>query len=150
MESRSLSRRSLIWDWRPDTVKRRVFRQHGAVAEVAEAFADRALLGVALDRGSNERDGFVDGDVGGEKAVQARAVVLGAEVKRVFVRRAADEANLREVGTRATVGAAGDAQADGVVAQPGFVQHRFEFLEDFGQHAFAFRKRQPTGRQRDA
>ncbi len=121
-----------------------------AVAEIAEAFAFVALEGVALDDRREQRDGVVDGDAGRDEAVEAGAVVLRAEIERVLVRRLADEADLGEIGARAAVGAAGDAQADGVVAQAGFVEDGFEFFQDFGQDAFAFGEGEAAGRQRDA
>jgi len=128
-------------------VKCSIRRQYGAVAEVTEAFTLIALGGVALEDRAEHFDGAIDRGAGREKAVKPGAFVAGAEVERVFVRGLAHESDLAEVGARAAIWAAGDANADGILAEAVFVENGFEFFQNLGQGALALGEGEATGGQ---
>src|SRR5688572_3360554 len=93
----------------------------GADHEVTEVFTRIPLLRVALeDRGQQAAD-LVRVDVLAIQLVQALAGVATTQIEIVAVRTAADEADLRDEGTAATVRAAGHADGDRVVAEAGIL-----------------------------
>ena len=106
-----------------------------------------ALEGVALDDRAEHFDGTVHRRAGRHEAVEARAVIGGADIEGVFVRRFADEADFAEVGAGAAVRATGDADADGIVGEAVLLEDGFEFFEQLGQGAFAFGEGEATGGQ---
>src|SRR5690349_3599650 len=77
------------------------FPQH-ALAPIAEALATVALLGVTGKNGAQFADDVLAFDGFLKDAIETGARFVAPEINLIFVRRFADESDLRHVGTRTT------------------------------------------------
>ena len=133
-------------------IRRSAGRRHvaGANHEVAEALAGGAFDGVVADDRAEQRHDFGREHGGLVENVQSRAVERGAEINVVFARRATHEGDFPEPGAAAAVGAAGDAERDGVVAQARGLHLDLKLRDEFGQVTLALGEGQAAGGQRHA
>jgi hypothetical protein len=91
--------------------------------------------------------GIIDCHAGRKQAVQPGALVARSEVKGVLAGRASHKPDLRQVGSRTTVGAARDAKADRIVLQAQLLQNGLKAFEKLRKRPLTFRQRQTAGRQ---
>ncbi len=131
-------------------IRRCAGRRHVADAnhEVAEALAGSAFDGVVADDRAEQRHDFGREHGGLVENVQTRAVERGTEINVVFARRTTDEADFSEPRAAAAVGAAGDAERDGVVAQAGGLHLGLKLRDELRQVTLALGEGQAAGRQR--
>lgn len=117
----------------------------GADAEIAEALACLTFLGIARDDGGEQGFDILGLHAFLEELGKALAGEAAAEVNIVFARSAADEGDLRDVGTGTAVRAAGHADGDGIVAQAVFLDGFLELGEQIGQVTLRLGQRESAG-----
>ena len=117
---------------------------------VAEALALRALRGIACEQRIQGGEELRLVDVFAMQGVEPLAAVVGTEHQVVAARRLADQGDLAEVGPRAAVRAAADAQVDRRFVDAVRGEQRFDACHEIGQVAFGLGHRQAAGRQRHA
>ena len=94
-----------------------ILRKNHPVTKIAESFPGFPLEGIALDHRGEHRDRIIDGDARGGETVEAGAIIAGTKIQGIFVRGLADEGDLAQVGTGTTVRAAGNPDADRILAE---------------------------------
>src|SRR5204863_1911354 len=103
--------------------------------EIAEPFTGPAIAGVSGELLGEDLEDACFADILRMEPIQPLAVEAAAEIKVVLARRASRQRDLGDVGPRAAVGAAADADRDRLLHEPVPLEDRFDLGEEVGQVA---------------
>lgn len=118
--------------------------------EVAEAFTLFTLFGVTEQDGLELVYDLLMSDRSAVELVETLALKSGTQIEIILTRHFADQANLAEIGSTATIGATGGADDNFVVQQAGLFEDDFQIRDQTGQVALGLGEGEATGRQRHA
>src|SRR6185437_11164952 len=129
---------------------KRGFEPLGAdpVTEIAEAFAGAALGGEDGEELAELLRHLGIRHAVDQQGVEARALEITADEKRVEAGHAADDADIAGIGAGAAIGAAGDADTEPLVLEAVALELLRDAVDQWLAHALRLGERQAAGRQR--
>src|SRR5512145_551754 len=118
------------------------------MAKISESLAGVAATGEEGEQGFERRRDIAISDFVEQTFGQPRALKIAADIERVMSGHAADDADIAGIGPRASIGTAGDSDADPLVAETMADERRLDRADEIVLDPLGLAQREAACRQR--